>query len=100
MGDDERGSVVEDSPQRLLDDDLRLGIDVGRRLVQNKNARVGDDGAGKAEQLALAYRQVLAALVQLGVVPVLQSRDELVRSHSGRRIDNLLISRVEAPEAD
>ena len=40
--------------QRILNQKLRLSVDVGGGLVQNHNAGLMQDGAGKAEQLALA----------------------------------------------
>ncbi len=42
---------------------------------------VGDQGAGEGDQLALADREVAAALAELGVVAVRQADDEVVRRH-------------------
>ena len=62
--DDEGGAALQQLTQRVLDDDLGLRVDVGRRLVQDEDARLGDDGAGEADELSLAQREVLAALLQ------------------------------------
>ncbi len=60
----------------------------------------GQDGAREADQLALADREVLTALVQLGVVAVLQLHDEVVGADGLRGLDDLVVGRVEAAVED
>ena len=57
MGDHERGAVGEQRPQRLLDRPLRPDVDRRRRLVEDEDARVGEQGAREGDELALAERE-------------------------------------------
>ena len=50
-----------------------MDVDVGGRLVEHEDPRVGDERAGEGDQLALAGRQLHAALADLGVVAVLSA---------------------------
>ena len=47
----------------LLQQALRLGVDGGGGLVQNQDARVGQQRPGKGDQLPLALTETAAALV-------------------------------------
>ena len=49
VGDDERGSVVQQLPQGPLDHRLRAGVHVGGRLVQDEDAGIGQDRPGEAD---------------------------------------------------
>jgi hypothetical protein len=68
VGDDEAGAALQQLGQRLLDLPLGVAVDIGRGLVEHQDLGVGDQRAGEAQQLALAQRQVAAALLELGVV--------------------------------
>ena len=52
--------------ERVLDQRLGDRVDVGGGLVQDQDARVGQHGAGDADQLALAHRQVDPAFQDRG----------------------------------
>ena len=54
MCHDEHGADAAHLFQRILNQKLRLSVDVGGGLVQNHDAGLMQDGAGKTEQLALA----------------------------------------------
>ena len=43
-------------------------------FIQHEDPRVGQEGAGEADELALAERHVRAALADFGLVAVLQRR--------------------------
>ncbi len=45
------------SPHVLLDDALALVVERAGRLVEDQDARIGDQGAGDGDALALAARQ-------------------------------------------
>ncbi len=64
----------------LLDDALALVVERARRLVEDQDARIGDEGAGDGDALALAARQRAAALADDGVVAFRQLEDEVVRA--------------------
>ena len=53
-----------------LDPALGVQVDVRRGLVEHEDARVGDQRAGEGDELALAGRELDAALADLGVEPV------------------------------
>ena len=53
----------------------------------------GEDRAGEADELPLAEREVLAALLQHGVVAVFEPRDEVVRA-DGPAAASMIISSV------
>ena len=80
VGDHDRGAAGEQAPEALLDARLGVEIDVRGRLVQDEDARVGDQGSGERDQLALAGRELGAALAYLGVVAVGELGDELLRA--------------------
>ena len=53
------------------------GVDGRERVVEHEDARVGDQGARERHALALAAREVDAALADRGVVPARQVVDEV-----------------------
>ena len=58
----------EQPAQTLLDAPLGVQVDVGGRLVEHEDARVGDQRPRERDQLALAGGQLRAALADLRVV--------------------------------
>ena len=54
MRDDEHGSLLGDLRHVLLNDAFALIIEGARRLVEDQNARIGDEGAGNGDALTLA----------------------------------------------
>ena len=54
----------------VLDAPLGVQVDVRGRLVEDEDPRVGDQRAGERDELALAGRELHAALADLGVEPV------------------------------
>ena len=60
--DDERGAAGEQARERLLDHGLAGDVDARGRLVEDQQARVGEQRAGERDQLALADRERRAAL--------------------------------------
>ena len=65
-------------PQAVLNQRLALAVEARRRLVEQQDARVGEDRARDRDALALAARQPDAALADDRVVPLLEAVDELV----------------------
>ena len=86
--------------QRILDQQLGLGVDVGGGLVQDHHAGLVQDGAGKAEQLALACREVVAPLPDFLVQAVVQLVDEVVRIDIAADLHNFFIRDVLLPQDD
>ena len=74
-------NVVRPLAQRLqavLDQRLALAVEARRRLVENQDARVGENRARDRDALPLAARQPHAALADDRVVALLELLDELV----------------------
>ena len=78
------------SPHVVLDDALALVVERAGRLVEDQDARVGDQRARDGDALALAARQARAALADDGVVALGQLEDEFVRAGELRRRDHPL----------
>ena len=68
--------------------DLVLGgaVDGAGAVVQDQDARVGEEGAGDGDALPLPAGQGHAALADLGLVAVVEAGDELVRLRLARRL--------------
>ena len=86
--------------QALLDQALGVDVDVRGRLVEHQDPRVGDQRPREREQLALAGRQLHAALADLRVVAVLERLDERVGADRAGRGADLVVGRVRAAERD
>ena len=71
-------------------DALALVVERAGRLVEDQDARIGDQRAGDGDALALAARQAAAALADDGVVAFGQLEDEVVRAGELRRRDDAL----------
>src|SRR4029077_3766188 len=78
--DDEGGPAREQDPERLLDLPLGPDVDRRRRLVENQDVRVGQQGTRDRDELTLAEGKSGAALLQLCLVAVLEPKDEIVRA--------------------
>src|SRR3546814_13683443 len=70
VGDDEAGAVDPQRVHGLLDQHLGAGVDGARGLVEDQDRRLGQEGAGDGQQLLLAGADVVALLVDEGVVAV------------------------------
>ena len=53
VGDDDRGAAGHQPPQPLLDHALGVHVDVGGRLVEHQDPRIGNQRPGERHQLAL-----------------------------------------------
>ena len=100
VGDDHRGAPVEEAVERALDQDLRRPVDVRGRLVEDQDARVGEQGARDRDQLALPGREPGASLAHVVVEAALEARDDAVDADRGRGARDVLVARVGLREAD
>jgi hypothetical protein len=78
MGDHERRAPGHDLAQRRLDLLLGRRVDRRRRVVEDEDARIGQERARDGDALALAAAQRQAALADARVVAVGQALDEVV----------------------
>ena len=76
VGDDDRGDVAIVRAQRIEDEGFRAGIDGRRRVVEDEDARAGQQRAGKGDALALAAGQRVAAFADGGVPAIGKLVDE------------------------
>jgi hypothetical protein len=90
MGDNENRAALGDLFHVFLNDALALVVEGARCLVEDQDARIGDQGAGNGDALALAAGKAAAALAYDGVVALGQLKDEIVRARQRRRGDDLL----------
>ena len=77
--DDDRGAAGHEVLERLDDRLFGRRVERGRRLVENQNRRVADDGAGDGDALALAAGEGHAAVADHGRVALRHRHDEVVR---------------------
>src|SRR5215218_9672954 len=94
VGDDDASPARKQRGQGFLDDRLRTGVYVARRLVQDEDARVGQNRPGEREQLTLTMAKRSPAFPQDRIVALGKGRDEIVGvDHAGSSL-NLLTRRL------
>ena len=76
--DGDRRPALHQRLQRRLHQALRVGVEAGRRLVQDQDARVLQDHARDREALLLAARELVPALPHDRVVPLGELDDPVV----------------------
>ena len=81
---------------------MRLGLGVEARggFVEDEDARIGQDGAGDGESLALAAAEFYAALADDGVVSVGKAFGELIDPGDAAGFENLLLAGKRPGECD
>ena len=79
LGDDEAGAVFHQPVERVLDEHFGRNVDIAGGVVQDQDARVGQQGAGDGDALFLASGKRCAALADRGLVSVGKTDDEVVR---------------------
>src|SRR5207248_3182017 len=98
--DDERRAAVQEAAEGVLDLALGADVDRARRLVEDQDARVGEQRARERDELTLAEREAEAALAELGVVSLLEPGDEFVGADGTRGRGDLVPARFGAAEGD
>src|SRR6516225_7712843 len=79
VGDDNRGTARRQRGQRALHSKLRLGIERARRLIEQQDRRVSQDGSGDRKALTLPAREAYALLAEKRVETARQVVEELGR---------------------
>src|SRR5207302_7903758 len=79
MRDQEHRAAAHQMPHRAEDYCFRFRIHGARRLVEDEDGAVLEEGAGERDALSLASRELRAALPDVGVVAAGQAHNELVR---------------------
>src|SRR5699024_1713503 len=78
LGNDDFGGLGDELPEALADQRVGAGIDGRSGVVQNQDLGLLQQGAGDAQTLFLAARDVGAALLDPGVILLGELLDELV----------------------
>ena len=97
VGDRDRRPAVHQRFECGLHQSLGGGIQAGRSLVQDQDARVLQDHAGDRETLLLAARELVPALADDGVVAVGQLDDPVVDVRGPRSLIELVLRGVRPP---
>src|SRR6185312_2070638 len=100
VGDDDGAAAVQEPVERALDHDLGRPVDVRGRLVQDQDARVGEQRAGDRDQLALARGEAGAALAHLVLEAAVQPPQQPVEADRGGRVAHVRVARAGPGEAD
>src|SRR6185437_10108170 len=100
VGDDECGSSMHQIAQAFLNQRLGFRVQAGRGLVENQDARVGQNCAGDGYALLLASGKLYAAFADQSVVLVAEIFGEFVHARDAAGGKNLLFGGVRAGEAD
>lgn len=64
--------------ESVLNNRLRIGVERRRRLVEQQNLRVGDDGTSDSDALLLPAGEEHATFADMGVVALRKRRDETI----------------------
>ena len=100
VGDDDRRAAAQQPVESALDEDLRRPVDVRRRLVEDEDARIGEERPRDRDQLALACRQAGAALAHRVCEPGVEAARDPVDADRLRHVGHHLVRRLGPREAD
>ena len=100
MRDGEHGTAFHQSFQRLNHQPFGFGVQSRRRLVEDKDGIVADDGPRNADPLPLASGKRIAPFSDQGVIAIGHAGDEFVGIGQLRRFDNLLFGCAVAAVGD
>ena len=78
VGDDERGAVLEELFESIVDLRLDVNVDSAGGVVEDQNWGIDEQGSGDRDSLTLAARQGVATLADDRVVALGHRHDEVV----------------------
>ena len=94
----EHGADILDLLQGILDQQLGLGINIGSSFIQNDHGRLVDNGAGKAKELSLTCREIVASLLKHFVQALLQFVDKGICIHIAAGLHHFFIGNSLFPQ--
>ncbi len=100
VSNDQHGANVLHLFQRVLNQNLRLSVDVGGCFVQDHNAWLVDDGASEGEQLSLTGREVVASFTNHFIQTIVQFVDEGISVDIAAGFHDLFVGDALFPEDD
>src|SRR5258708_7600342 len=90
MSDNEDGPAGGNSFHVLLDGPLAFVIERAGRLIEDENARIGNERAGDRDTLALPAGKTAAAFAHDSVIALRQLQDEVMSAGKRRRRNDTL----------
>ena len=100
VGDDEGGAAAHQVAQTFLNERFGFGVEAGSGFVENQDARIGEDGAGDGDALALAAGKFYAAFADDGVVTFFKVFGEFVDAGDAAGVHDFGFGGVGAGEGD
>ena len=100
MRDDERGAAFHQVGETFLDGGLGFRIQAAGSLVQDQDARIGKNGTGDGDALALSAGELDAAFADDGVVLLLELFGKLIDAGDAAGGEDLLFGGGGTREAD
>ena len=100
VGDQNAGPAFDHAVECSADAQFRVGVHAGRGLVEDEDARVKGQGAGKVDQLLLAGGKRTAALLHRFVEAARQALDEVQRVHIKGGLAQVGVGDLLVAEAD
>ncbi len=86
--------------EAVLDEPLALGVEVARRLVQDQDPRIGEQGPGDRDPLPLPAAELDAPLADHRLVAAVESGDELVGVGEASGVLDLVLGGIVLRVAD
>ena len=100
VGDDEARPSQHQPGHGPLDEDLRARVHGARRLVEDEDPAVGQEGSSDRQELHLTLRHAGGVVVEDRVVPVGERPDEMIDMGGLGRGRDLLLRRIVAAVGD
>ena len=94
MGNNDAGAILHQLVEGVLHEPFALGIEAARCFVEDENGRIGEDGPGDRDALALTARELGSTVADERLVAVGETGDELVGIRLFRRTDDFLFTRA------
>src|SRR5580658_5342904 len=96
VGNDECSAPTHKIGETFLDEGLGFGIETGGRFVEDKNPRIGKNGASDRDSLALTAGELDAPLPDDCVVSLGKTHREFIDAGNARRLQNPFLRSIGA----
>ena len=100
VGDDEAGAAAQEQGEGGLEAGFGDGVDGAGGFVEDEDARVGEEGAGEANELALAEGESVAGFADLGVPAIGKGLEEVEAIEFAGGVDDFGEGGFRAGETD
>ena len=100
LGDHNGGAACHQPFQRQLDQPFSLGVDAGGGVVQDEDARVGEQGAGDRNTLFLTTGERDSTFTDPGSVAIRHLHNKVVGLGRTRGLDHILVACIRAAKGN